>query len=86
MCICTKIGHGSVAATLLDSVMGRSLHTTLKAGAAYTTLEIKVNYVRAMTDKTGPFGSRQGDRSRLAHRQRRLYLAHGITTCLLFPI
>ena len=26
----------------------------LKAGTGYTTLEIKVNYVRAMTDKTGP--------------------------------
>ncbi len=46
--------HGGVAATLLDSVMGCCVHTTLKAGIGYTTVEIKVNYVRAMTDKTGP--------------------------------
>ena len=49
-------GHrpGGIAATLLDSVMGCCIHTTLKAGIGYTTVEIKVNYVRAMTDKTGP--------------------------------
>ena len=46
--------HGGVAATLLDSAMGCSVHTTLAAAIAFTTLEIKVNYVRAMTDKTGP--------------------------------
>ena len=46
--------HGGIAATLLDSVMGCCIHTTLKAGIGYTTVEIKVNYVRAMTDKTGP--------------------------------
>jgi uncharacterized protein (TIGR00369 family) len=45
--------HGGIAATLLDSVMGCCIHTTLKAGTGFTTLEIKVNYVRAMTDKTG---------------------------------
>ena len=46
--------HGGIAATLLDSVMGCCIHTMLKAGVGYTTVEIKVNYVRAMTDKTGP--------------------------------
>src|SRR4030095_4233696 len=44
--------HGGIAATLLDSVMGCCIHSTLKAGIGFTTLEIKVNYVRAMTDKT----------------------------------
>src|SRR6266446_9406114 len=34
--------HGGVAATLLDSVMGCCVHTTLKAGIGYTTVEIKV--------------------------------------------
>ena len=61
--------HGGIAATLLDSVMGCCIHTTLKAGIGYTTVEIKVNYVRAMTDKTGPVQRRgQGDQRRLAHR------------------
>jgi len=35
--------HGGIAATLLDSVMGCCIHTTLKAGIGYTTVEIKVN-------------------------------------------
>ena len=62
--------HGGIAATLLDSVMGCCIHTTLKAGTGYTTVEIKVNYVRAMTDRTGA-GRRQGHQCRLAHRHLR---------------
>ncbi|MFD4600271.1 PaaI family thioesterase [Streptomyces sp. NPDC058464] len=41
------IVHGGIAATLLDSVMGCAVHTTLPAGVGYTTLELKVNYIRA---------------------------------------
>ena len=87
--------HGGIAATLLDSVMGCCIHTTLKAGIGYTTVEIKVNYVRAMTDKTGPVraegkvinvGSRIGtSEGRLVDASGKL-LAHGTTTCLIFPI
>ena len=87
--------HGGVAATLLDSVMGCCIHTTLKAGIGFTTLEIKVNYVRAMTDKTGPVraeGKVINVGSRIATSEGRLVdasgklLAHGTTTCLIFPI
>ena len=87
--------HGGIAATLLDSVMGCSVHTTLKAGTGYTTLEIKVSYVRAMTDKTGPVrveGKAINVGSRVATAEGRMYdengrlLAHGTTTCLLFAI
>lgn len=87
--------HGGVAATLLDSVMGCCIHTTLKAGTGYTTLEIKVNYVRAMTDKTGPVkaeGKVINVGSRIATSEGKLFdkagklLAHGTTTCLVFPI
>ncbi len=87
--------HGGVAATLLDSVMGCCIHTTLKAGTGYTTVEIKVNYVRAMTDKTGPVkaeGKVISVGSRIATSEGRLtdasgkLLAHGTTTCLIFPI
>ena len=38
--------HGGLAATLLDPAMGCAVHSTLPAGAGYTTLEIKVNYIR----------------------------------------
>jgi len=87
--------HGGIAATLLDSVMGCCIHTTLKAGTGYTTVEIKVNYVRAMTHKTGPVraeGKVINVGSRIATSEGRLVdgagklLAHGTTTCLIFPI
>lgn len=45
--------HGGFAATILDSAMGCAVHTTLDAGDTYTTLELKVNYVRALTVETG---------------------------------
>ena len=87
--------HGGIAATLLDSVMGCAIHSTLKAGNGFTTLEIKVNYVRAMTDKTGPVkaeGKIINVGSRVATAEGRLVdgsgklLAHGTTTCLIFPL
>ena len=46
--------HGGYAATLLDSAVGCAVHSTLKAGQGYTTLELKVAYHRAMTKDTGP--------------------------------
>lgn len=46
--------HGGVAATLLDTVMGCAVHTVLPAGVGYTTLEISVRYLRAVTVDTGP--------------------------------
>lgn len=45
--------HGGFAATILDSAMGCAVHTTLEAGEVYTTLELKVNYVRPLTIETG---------------------------------
>ena len=43
------IVHGGLAATLLDSVMGCAVHSTLPAGRLYSTLEVKVNFVRPIT-------------------------------------
>jgi uncharacterized protein (TIGR00369 family) len=45
--------HGGFALTLLDSAMGCALHSTLEAGVAYTTLEVKANFVRPLTSDTG---------------------------------
>ena len=84
--------HGGVAATLLDSAMGCAVHSTLPAGAAYTTLEIKVNFVRAMTSETGRvraeaklihIGGRTATaEGRIVDEAGKLY-AHGTTTCLI---
>ena len=46
--------HGGYAATLLDSAVGCAVHSVLKAGQGYTTLELKVAYHRPMTKDTGP--------------------------------
>src|SRR5688572_13838502 len=42
------IVHGGFAATLLDAAMWSAVHTTLPAGMASTTLELKINYLRPM--------------------------------------
>jgi uncharacterized protein (TIGR00369 family) len=46
--------HGGYGATLLDSAMGCAVHSTLNPGDIYTTLEFKINFVRALTHDTGP--------------------------------
>ncbi len=87
--------HGGYIATLLDSAVGCAVHTMLERGFGYTTLELKVNYVRALTDKTGPvraeahvvnvsrqIGVAQG---RLVDVAGRMY-AWASTTCLIFPL
>ena len=85
--------HGGVAATLLDSAMGCAVHSTLPAGASYTTLEIKVNYVRAMTAETGEVrceanvihvgGRTATAEGKIVDARGKLY-AHGTTTCIIF--
>ena len=45
--------HGGLALALLDSAMGCAVHSTLPAGIAYTTLEVKANFIRALTASTG---------------------------------
>ena len=94
-CHANPIGsiHGGYAATLLDSCMACAVHASLAAGQTYTTAEIKVNYVRALTDATGPVraegrlihaGRRMATaEGRLVDASGRLY-AHGTTTCLVF--
>jgi uncharacterized protein (TIGR00369 family) len=45
--------HGGYAATLLDSACGCAVHSRLSESQAYTTLELKVAYHKAMTIDTG---------------------------------
>jgi uncharacterized protein (TIGR00369 family) len=45
--------HGGYACTVLDTVAGCAVHTTLRQGLGYTSLEIKVNYLRALSTTSG---------------------------------
>jgi uncharacterized protein (TIGR00369 family) len=45
--------HGGYAATLLDSACGCAVHSKLNANQTYTTLELKVSYLKPMTKNTG---------------------------------
>lgn len=89
------IVHGGVAATLLDSCMSCAIQTNFAVGTGYTTLEIKINYVRAITQDTGPIRAEGrslyvGRRSATAEGKiidaKGTLLAHGTTTCLVFGI
>ena len=64
--------HGGYGATLLDSAMGCAVHSMLDAGDLYTTLEFKINFLRAMTidDRRGP-RHRHHRPCRPHHRDRR---------------
>jgi len=87
--------HGGWYATLLDSCVGCAVHTTMPVGRAYTTLELKLNLVRAV----GPDVPLVRAEGRLVHGGRqvataegrlvgpdgRLY-AHATTTCLVFDL
>ena len=86
--------HGGLALTLLDSAMGCAVHSTLPAGMAYTSLEVKVNFDRPITRETGRVlceGRLVNAGKTVATAEGRVYaeetgklLAHGTTTCLLF--
>ena len=45
--------HGGIACTLLDTTMTASVLSTLSVGFSCSTLEIKVNFIRPITSKTG---------------------------------
>ena len=85
--------HGGWIATLLDSCVGCAVHTTMPAGKAYTTAELKVNFVRPVTTRVALLraigtvihgGSRMATaEGRLVGPDGKLY-AHASTTCFIF--
>src|SRR5438876_3914157 len=84
--------HGGVMATLLDSALGCAVQSMLPSGTSYTTLELKVNYLRPITETTGTvyaegkiihIGGRIATaEARLTDARGKLY-AHGTTTCII---
>ena len=89
------IAHGGLAATLLDSALGCAINTVMPAGRVFTTLEMKINYVRPMRRETGEVrcearvlhvGGRVGSaEGRIVDARGKLY-AHGTATCMLFRV
>jgi uncharacterized protein (TIGR00369 family) len=87
------IAHGGLAATLLDTALSCAVNTVMPAGKIFTTLEMKVNYVRAIHRGVGALtcigtvihaGSRTATADgRIVDAGGKLY-AHGSVTCILF--
>lgn len=86
--------HGGLTATLLDSCMGLAIQSTLERGIGSTTLEFKISLIRVITPETGLIkaegnvincGRRIGTAEGRVTDVRGRLLAHGTTTCLIFP-
>jgi len=87
------IAHGGLAATLLDSALGCAINAMMPAGKIFTTLEMKINYVRPITGERGELrceanmihaGGRVATaEGRITDEDGKLY-AHGTATCMLF--
>jgi uncharacterized protein (TIGR00369 family) len=87
--------HGGWFATLLDSALGCAVHTMMPAGRGYTTAELGMNLVRAITPKVArvrAVGEILHCGRQLATAQARLVgpdgtlYAHATTTCLVFDL
>ena len=87
--------HGGWFATLLDSALGCAVHTLMPPGRGYTTAELGVNMVKALT----PQVQRVRAEGRVIHCGRQLataearlvgadgtLYAHATTTCLVFDL
>ncbi len=84
--------HGGWISSILDSALGCAIHSRLEAGQGYTTVELKINMVRAVTDLTGLVTARGAVihlGRRVATSDARLedangkLLAHGSCTCMM---
>ena len=87
------IAHGGLAATLLDSALGCAINAMMPAGKVFTTLEMKINYVRPITRERGEMrceanvihvGGRVATaEGKITDQDGKIY-AHGSATCMLF--
>ena len=85
--------HGGILTVLADSVLACAVHTKLAAGVGYTSLELKINFTRAVTVESGrlrgegtvvTIGRRTATSdARITDAAGRL-VAHASTTCLIF--
>lgn len=87
------IAHGGFAATMLDTALSCAVNTVMPAGKVFTTLEMKIHYVRAISRRAGALtcvGSvvhagrtTATAEGRIVDGNGKLY-AHGTVTCILF--
>ena len=87
--------HGGFVCTVLDSVAGCAVQTTLPKGQGYTSLEIKVNYVRPLTLESGVLtavgtvvkpGSRAAFAEGVVMDAEGRVIATASSTLLVFPL
>lgn len=87
--------HGGWLTTLLDSAMACAVHALLRPGQAYTTVEMKVNFIRPVFEQTGLLrceGKIVHMGGRLATSEGRItdgagrLIGHGSETCMVFEI
>jgi uncharacterized protein (TIGR00369 family) len=87
--------HGGLVCTLLDTVAGCAVHSTLPQGLAYTSIELKVNYLRPVHLASGPLTAvgtvvKPGRRVAFAEGEVRDAAGRAVATAssslLVFPI
>jgi uncharacterized protein (TIGR00369 family) len=88
----TGVAHGGFAATLLDTALGCAINSAMPAGRRFTTLELKVNLTRPITQQAGLLrceakvvhvgGRTATSEGRIVDANGKLY-AHGTTTCIV---
>ena len=87
--------HGGWISTLLDSAMGCAVHSMMKAGQTYTTIDMTVNFVHPVSEATGKLkceGTVVHIGGRIATAQGRVWddagtlIAHGSETCMVMRV
>ena len=84
--------HGGIVAALVDTAMGCAVSSRLDADSGFTTLELKTNYVRAITQTTGRVfaegivvhaGGRVATTEARVHDANGTLYAHATSTCMI---
>ena len=87
--------HGGLVCTLLDSVAGCALHSTLPQGKGYTSIEIKVSYLKGVRASSGLLtatgtviksGSRVGFTEGVVTDEKGATVATASSTLLVFDL
>jgi uncharacterized protein (TIGR00369 family) len=86
------VAHGGFAAALLDTALGCAINSMMPAGRRFTTLELKVNLTRPLTQEVGLLrcegrivhlgGRTATSEGRIVDAKGKLY-GHGTTTCII---